>query len=245
MFELSLSLAKVNFKMRNEGSYLGIVWYLLNPLAMFSILLFLGNLINVTRIKYYPVYLLLGIIMFNLFSQATVLACGVISKNGGFIKSMKIEYEPFVLALLLQFFFSHLFEVALLCCLMIYFHLSLVGLLAYPFLLFFLFLFIAGVSFLLATFGTFVADLQNAWQVLVNLVWFAAPVYYVVSKGKVPLINVINPMFYFIDNARDIIIYRVMPDVNNVLIMVVLSLAFLLLGLFVFEKYKHTFPEAV
>ena len=40
---LSFSLAKANFKIRNEGSYLGIFWYLLEPLAFFIVLLFFGE----------------------------------------------------------------------------------------------------------------------------------------------------------------------------------------------------------
>ncbi len=39
ILRISLILAKTNFKLRIEGSYLGILWYLLNPLALFLILL--------------------------------------------------------------------------------------------------------------------------------------------------------------------------------------------------------------
>lgn len=38
-FNLSISLAKAEFKLRNEGSYLGILWYLLNTLNIFNILI--------------------------------------------------------------------------------------------------------------------------------------------------------------------------------------------------------------
>lgn len=242
---LSFSLAKVNFKLRNEGSYLGIFWYLLNPLAMFCILLILGNVINKTTIQYYPVYLLLGIVMFNIFSQSTNGATNAISRNAGFIKSMKINYEPFVLSGVLQTLFSHCFELVLIIGLLIYFKISLIGLVFYPIILLVFFSFIVGFSFILATIGAYVSDLANAWSVIVNLTWFMAPVYYVVSKGNIPIINKVNPMFYFITIARDVIIYNRVPEASIILISVLFSGAFLLIGILIFEKFKNKFAETV
>lgn len=242
---LSLSLAKVRFKLRNEGSYLGIFWYLLNPLVMFYLLLFLGKVINKTNIEHYPAYLLLGLVMFNIFTQATNSANSAISGNSGYIKSMKINQEPFVIAGILQPVFSHFFEIAILIILFLYLKISLIGLLFYPIILFFLLLFIAGFSFILATIGTYISDIANVWSVVVNLSWFAAPVYYVVSKGQIPLFNKINPMFYFITNAREIVIYNTVPDLNMLLIMVAFSLGSFVLGILIFEKFKNRFAEII
>jgi len=245
ILSLSFSLAKVKFKLRNEGSYLGIFWYLLNPLAMFSIFLFLGNIINKKTIEHYPVYLLLGLIMFNIFRGATDASTSSIAGNAGIIKSMKVSFEPFVISGVLQSVFSHFFEILVLIAFLIYFQIPLGGLLFYPFILFLLVLFIIGFSFTLAALGTYISDISNIWSIMVNLTWFAAPVFYVVTKGDVPFINSINPMFYFITAARDIIIYETFPDFKIILLMVAFGFGSLAIGLFIFEKNKHRFPEAV
>lgn len=242
---LSFILAKVKFKLRNEGSYLGIFWYLLNPLAMFSIFLFLGKFINKTTAEHYPVYLLLGLIMFNLFRSATDVSTSSITGNAGIVKSLKINFEPFVISSVLQAVFSHLFELAILIIFLIYFKISLFGLLFYPLILLLLIMFITGFSFILATIGTYINDMVNIWSIIVNLLWFAAPVFYVVTNGSAPLINKINPMFYFITTARDMVVYNTMPDIKMLLIAVALSFASLSLGIFVFEKYKNKFSEIV
>ena len=62
---LSVALARAHFKLRNEGIYLGIAWYLLNPLLLFAILFFVFSDRLGSSIPYYPAYLFLGIIMFN------------------------------------------------------------------------------------------------------------------------------------------------------------------------------------
>ena len=70
--ELSFALAKAQFKLRNEGSYLGIFWYILNPIFIFSLLLLIFSTRVGQGIPHYPLYLLLGIIMFNFFQTATI-----------------------------------------------------------------------------------------------------------------------------------------------------------------------------
>ena len=242
---LSLSLAKVKFKLRNEGSYIGIFWYLLNPLAMFMVLLFLGNLINKKTTEYYPVYLLLGLIMFNLFTRATNSSTNSIYANAGLLKSSKVNQESFVISDILNSVFSHIFEILILMVLMVYFKISLIGVLFYPIILFFLIIFISGFAFILSSAGVFVTDLSNAWSIFANLAWFTAPVYYVVSKGDTPFFNKINPMFYFITVARDIVIYRRVPESNMIFVVLFCTVLFFVLGLFIFEKFKKKFAENI
>src|SRR3989344_1389723 len=97
-WNLSFGLAKTEFKLRNEGSYLGILWYLLNPILTFGILylIFADRLGN--NIAAYPAYLLLGIIMFNVFQSATVEATKSILKEYHYlIKSIQFPRESLVL----------------------------------------------------------------------------------------------------------------------------------------------------
>ena len=240
---LSLSLAKVKFKLRNEGSYLGVFWYLLSPLAMFLILLSLRGLTNKNPIEYYPIYLLLGLIVFNLFRYATTISTNAIRVNAGLIKSLKINLEPFVISGIMQAVFSHIFEVIILVLFLFYFKVSLLCILFYPVVLFFLIIFIIGVSFILSTIGTYINDIENVWNIFLNLLWFSTPIFYSTSKDI--FINKINPMYYFILGAREIIIYNKLPDFKIFLIMAVFSFGFLAVGLFVFEKYKKSFAEFI
>ncbi|MCH7640633.1 ABC transporter permease [Patescibacteria group bacterium] len=97
---LSLALAKANFKLRNEGTYLGILWYLLNPLLLFALLflIFFDRLGQ--NIEQYPLYLLLGIIMFNFFQQATTEATKIIDQNRHLIKSINFPKESLIASII-------------------------------------------------------------------------------------------------------------------------------------------------
>ena len=113
-FELSFQIAKSGFKLRNEGSYLGILWYLLNPLLLFVLLLLvfadrLGN-----EIPMYPLYLLLGIVMFNFFQQTTSESTRIVLVDyRDLVKSINFPREAIVLGAVLKFLFSHFFEILL------------------------------------------------------------------------------------------------------------------------------------
>ncbi len=245
IFALGFRLARVNFNLRNEGSYLGVFWYLLNPLVMFGILFSLRKVIVGNPIAYYPAYLMLGIIMFNLFSQTTMACTRVITKYAGLIKSTRVPTEALVLAEIIQALFSHAFELAIFVLLCMYIHLPLTPLLWYPLVLFWLILFTSGVSFLLAILSAHVADLVNAWQVLISILWFTIPIYYVATLGDLPFFSLYNPLFYFLANARDLVIYHEMPSLAAVCIMIGASVLSFMIGLVVFERSKHLLAESV
>lgn len=242
---LSFSLAKTQFKLRNEGSYLGVFWYLLDPLAMFSIILILGGVITKTDIKNYPIYLLLGLIMFNFFRQMTINSTNSIVANTHFIKSMKISSESFVVSVAIQSFFSHIFELAILLFFMIFFKVPLIGFFFYPAIFLFLFLFSIGASFILATLGVYINDINNVWSVFINLLWFSTPIFYVISVGGATFINKLNPMFYFVNIAREIVIGNADFSAGQFIGTAFLSTAFFLAGLIVFEKCKNNFAELI
>lgn len=243
---LSLSLAKANFKLRNEGSYLGIFWYLLAPLLMFAIILLITKNTGTPLITNYPVYLLIGLIMFNFFTKVTMLSTDSIKENIEFTKSIKINYESFIISNILQFTFSHLFEIIVLIVFMLIFKVSLAGIIFYPFVFILMLFFTLGLSFLLACLGAYVNDMKNVWDVLSTLAWFVTPIFYILSPTSLLYkVNLFNPMFYFIDLARSFIIYPSGLTYSKVFISIAFSLFFFILGLSVFEKYKNKFAEKV
>ena len=247
VLSLSYSIAKANFKLRNEGSYLGIFWYLLSPLSLFSILLFIrGSITSSEGISLYPLYLLLGLVMVNFFSQLIHAATNVIQNNSGFIKSIKIPLEVFVLSTVIQSVFSHLFELILIAVFFIFFKVSLIGILFYLIVFAFFIVFILGLCFLFATLGLHVSDLSNIWSIASQLLFFITPTFYVVHPGTTLYLgNLFNPIFYFVTAARDVAIYGNVPPLWMIGAIIAMSVASFFVGYFVFNKFKGRFAELV
>src|SRR3989339_666208 len=194
---VSASLAKAGFKLRNEGSYIGIFWYLLEPLLMFVIILSLLNTLNVT-IEKYPIYLLLGLIMFNFFASSTSQAITMLSSKAKFIKSMKIPHEALVISGMLQ-----------------------------------------------TTLGVFISDMNNVWRVLTRLLWFTTPIFYAVRESTLlSKIVSLNPVYYIISIGRDFVIYGKF-NIEFTLVSIIIGIISLAIGLWIFEKHKNKFAEAI
>ncbi len=241
---LSLAIAKAEFKLKNEGSYLGIFWYLFNPLLTFLLLfaVFFDRLGK--DIPNYPLYLLLGIVIFNFFQQITTEATKVIRENNWIIKSIKFPYEALIGSIVLKTLFSHIFEIVVLILFLFFFKIPTANFIFYPIILCFLSIFVFGAALILSSLTVYFIDLSNIWVFVSRLIWLGTPIFYAIGAQKrLFFINLFNPMYYFITIARELIIYTRVPKLWLILGAIGYSLLFSLVGLSIFNKLKTKFAE--
>jgi len=245
--DLSLQLGKVEFKLRNEGSYLGIFWYLLNPLLTFGLLFLVFSDRLGSDIPRYALYLLLGVIMFNFFQSSTIESATSILKDYRWvIKSINFSREALVASIVLKNLFSHSFELLFFILVLLFFKISLVGILFYLVILFLLCLFTFGISLILSSLTVYFVDMESIWSFAVRLLWLGTPIFYTIAGQKrLYSINLLNPMYYFITVARDVVVYTRMPSFSMVLVMIFFSLISLFVGLFVFNILRNKFAEKI
>ena len=110
-WHLTRTLAVTDFKLRFFGSALGYLWQLMRPLLLFGVLYVVFT--QVVRIggdvELYPVALLLGIVLFTFFTEATGGALGSLVDREALIR--KVEFPR--LAVPLAAVLTALFNVAL------------------------------------------------------------------------------------------------------------------------------------
>ncbi len=245
IFRLGYSLAYAQIKLRNEGSYLGIFWYLLSPLCIFFILLFIKRVaFSPESIVNYPVYLLIGIIIYNFFSKLITRSITSIEKSGGLLKTVKFDPESLIVSELIQIVFSHIFEVLLVVILMLYLHIPLVGIIGYGIVLIFFILFASGFAFVTATIGAYISDFGNMWTIAAQILFFITPIFYVITPGsQLSFINAVNPLSYFLILFRDITMYGKIPSGNIMMITICISLITFFAGMYIFNEHKRKFAE--
>ena len=92
-------LAITDFKLKYQGSVLGYVWSLIKPLAYFGVLYIVFTKIFKLgdSIPYYPIYLLLGVILFGFWADATSMAMNSIVSRGELIR--KVYFPRIVLVI--------------------------------------------------------------------------------------------------------------------------------------------------
>src|ERR1700712_5688177 len=89
---LLLELVRTDFKLRYQGSVLGYAWSLLRPLFMFAILylVFVKVFPLGKGIPHYPVYLFMGIMLWNFFLEVTVQSLTSVVSRGELIRKIRI-----------------------------------------------------------------------------------------------------------------------------------------------------------
>jgi ABC-type polysaccharide/polyol phosphate export permease len=244
---LGFQIAKAEFKLRNEGSYLGIFWYLLNPLLMFGLLFFIFNDRLGADIPFYPLYLLLGILLFNFFQSTTLEATrSIISEHHHLIKSIHFKRQSLVLAIILKNLFSHCFEIILFSVILIFAHGNMLWMLSYIPLLALFSTFIFGVSLIIASLTVFFVDLENIWNFAVRLLWFGTPIFYTIeNQSNLLILNQANPLYYFITAARDMVIYHRMPEGWIIAGIVISTTIAVVAGWLIFMKSNKTMAERI
>lgn len=243
--EIAFRLAKTGFRLRVENSFLGAFWYLLNPLLTFALLIFVKQAsFPEIKIEHYPLFLLIGISAFNFFKQNIGEAIEIISSNSELVKSInQVKAESLVVSVIIQNLFSHIFEFSLIIAASLFFGLSFWPLLLYPFLALIFSLLILGLAFIAATIGVYISDIRNIWAIAASLLFLGSPIFYQMAPGSIlEIINRANPLRFFLDLARDLIISGNI-NFQTLIVFTLSSLVIFIIGLFILKRKEKKFAE--
>lgn len=254
-------LVVTDFKLRYQGSVLGYLWSLLKPLMLFAILyvVFIHFLKFGSGIAHYPVYLLLGIVMWTFFTEATTQGMQAIVSRGDLIR--KINFPKYIIVI--SGTISALINLVLnLLVVLVFVLINGVDLhwsaLYLPVAIFELYVFSLAVAFLLAAFYVKYRDISHIWEVFLQGAFYATPILYPVSMvaaqsvlaAKVLL--VINPVAQVVQDARySLVTHQTVTVWNYVdklwvqLIPVMIVAVTVILAVWYFKKNQRYFAENV
>ncbi len=235
-----------DFKVKYKRSVLGVVWSLLYPILTMSVMALVFT--NVFKFSTPGVnclvYLLSGLVMFNYFSEASNLAMSSVVANFSLINKVYIPKYIFPLSKCLFVGINFLLTLIPLYVIIFltgtgvnFYHLLL------PYVFMCLLLFTIGMGFILATIAVFLRDMFYIYGVIITLWTYLTPIMYDVSiiPAKFQIFMKLNPMYWFLDFARQIILYNQMPGVRNFLYCAVFGVGFLLIGIYFFKKNQDKF----
>lgn len=201
------ALGIAEYKVRYLDSMLGYLWALLQPLLLFAVLYFVfSQVASFEDASHYPVQLLLGVVLFNHFTEATGLALPSLVVRANLLR--RIAFPPaavpsgsaltsaltFAVGLLLALVFAVLSGVAVGPR-----WLEVVPLAAA------LTLFTAAASLILALLFVTLRDARPIWSVLTRVLFFATPVFYPIEAVPEGLRHLLmaNPVAVVIVETRD------------------------------------------
>jgi len=178
--ELLLGLTRKELKVKYKNSVLGFVWSLLNPAAILLVYFVVFQIILKNGIPLFAIYLMSGVLIWNMFSNALPGATASVVNNSALVKKVAFPREILALAsvgaALVHFFLQSL--------VMIGFLLAFEHSPAFEYLpllvpaLFALLLFTAALGVLLAAVNVKLRDMQHLLDVSLNVWFWATPIVY-------------------------------------------------------------------
>lgn len=248
-------LVKSDFKLRYQGSALGYLWSLLRPLAIFLILyiVFVRFLRFDYGVPHSSVYLLLGIVLWNFFTEVTSGGLGSIVGKADLLRKLNFPKYVVVLAVL----FSALINLALTSIVIAVFMVA-DGvditpniLLAIPLLLELLILALA-FAFILSALFVKLRDMSHVWEVILQAGFYVAPIFYpvILVPAEYAKWMLLNPIAQIVQDFRHVVVTSQTPTINDYwesgyirLVPIAIVVAVAIASVYYFRKNSRRFAE--
>lgn len=250
-------LVVTDFKLRYQSSFLGYLWSLLRPLALFVILYFVFSKLGTSAgLPYFNVYLFLGILVWNYFSEVTNNGVNAIVGRGDLLR--KINFPKYVIVLAGSF--SALINLAINMLVFLGFmfflgadpHMSSVWLV--PVLIFELFVLSLALAFGLGALFVRFRDVNYIWEVIMQGAFYATPILYALSfmPQKAQEILILSPVAQIIQDLREILVTNQTLTIGEVyhneamrLVPVGMTVVIAILAAYYFRKRSRYFAEEI
>ena len=252
---LLLALVRRDILSRYRGSFLGLAWAFLSPIALLMTFTFVFGTIFESRWDVelaskiqFALLLFAGLIAFWFFSDCVSRAPGIVLENSSYVKRVRFPLEilPWVIVL------SALFQAALNSLVLLGAYVVVLGVpsataWATPVLLVPLLLATLGISWLFASVGVYVRDLRQFVPVLTTLMMFLAPLFYPLSAVPEGFRRIIllNPLSWVVESIRGALFFGQLPDLGHLLVVTLCGWLMAWFGLLWFRGTRKGFADVV
>lgn len=241
---------------RYRGSAMGLAWSLFNPLVMLAIYTFVFS--EVFRMKWgggieeskagIASVLFVGLIVYGFFTECVNRAPTLIAANVNYVKKVifPLEVLPWVAL------GSALFHAAVSISVLLVFQVATARgvpatAILFPIVVLPLALMTIGFAWFLSSLGVFLKDVAQATGLLTLVLMFLSPVFFPISSldPRYQQWLRLNPLTYFIEEGRNVLIYGRGPDVGRWVLMLIVGFSVAWAGFYWFQKTRRGFADVV
>jgi len=241
-------LALNDVKLRYRNSVLGFVWSFLEPLLMLTVLYLVFTHVIRADIENYPLYLLLGLIIWYMFSRGSTMGMSSLVEKAGIIQKIYFRREIIVLSSTLTAFIMMTFEFAAFVFFLALFEfIPPLTALLFPLLLIDLFFLTLGLSLILSVLNVKFRDINFIWQVIIQAGFFLSPIIYRMDMfpENIREILQLNPLVPILETAHNLVLYDILPTPLATTYILLSTATIFIVGYIVFRVYSKNIVEAL
>jgi len=219
-FDLLWLMAGTEFKRVYFGTVLGYLWSLIRPLALFGVLLFVFTQVFKvgSQLHDYPVLLLLGIVQFTFFQEATSNAVTSVVSQEGIVRKTQFPRLVIPLSTVLTAFFNFCLNLIVVFAFILAWGVDPAwSWLLYPVALLALFVLTATMSMAFSVLFVRFRDVAIIWVVGAQMLFYATPILYPLGEkglndSSLEKLLMINPLSVIFEQIRVWILQEPLND---------------------------------
>ena len=237
---------KVELKAERQRTYLGFIWWVLEPLMFLAIFYTVFVHIRQVRQEHFVQFLLTGLILWQWFKSSISQSSSVIIYQINLLRQIKIPAWLFpVIKVSANTFKFLVVFILLIIFLMItgftpnvnYFYM--LEILCLQFLL------INGIVLCLASIVPFIPDIKVIVDNLLLGIFFVTGIFFPISDIPEPVQSYLylNPMAKVLQNSREVLLNNSAPNQGDMLYVFILAFVLILIGLRLFHKFQNRYAK--
>lgn len=201
--DLLYLISVTEFKRTYFGTVLGYLWSLARPLMLFGVLLAVFTQVFRigSQVPHYPVLLLLNVVLFGFFQEATGTAVGSIVNQEAVVRKTQFPRLVIPLAVVLTSFFNVALNLVVVCVFILASGVTPMWTwLLFPVVLVLLVTITVAVSMIVASLYPRFRDMAIIWTVLSTVLFYGTPILYPIEAvpdtlRHIILLNPLTPVF--------------------------------------------------
>lgn len=246
LYDLLRELVSRDLKLRYKRSVLGIVWSLINPLALLLVLYFIFDLVLPLDISNYPSFLFIGLLVWTWFQSALFSATTTIVDSPDLIKRPGFPVAVLPIVTVITHLIHFLLALPILFAFLLISGISLsMALLLLPGIMALQFLLTLGISYFLAAIHVSFRDTQYLLGIILLLGFYLSPIFYQTSliPETYQWLYRLNPMVSLLEAYRTVLIEGSLPTATPLIAILAASIATLWIGYRFFIQASYRFVE--
>ncbi len=245
---LTLQLFKRDFSATYKQSLMGFLWAFIIPILSIGTFVILNRsgIFKMGTIDVpYPIFAVISMAFWQLFSAGLVAASQVLVIAGPMITKINFSKKSLVIASIGQAMVSFLIQMLLLIGLFFYFHMMphiqavFILIVIIPIILLTL-----GLGFILSLINSVMRDVSNILPMFLTFFMFLTPILYTKPQtGLLMKITEYNPLYYFVLTARDLFLKGQITEPVGFLLSSLAALLIFIVCLFFFHLTENRITE--
>lgn len=245
--QMLFSLVKKDLRGRYKASVLGFLWTFINPLLQLVIYTIVFSVIMRSGIENFYLFLFVALVPWLFFSSCLQSGATIVVNNQDLVKKIYFPRIVLPISYVTSSFVNMLLSFIVVFAVLIFsgYGMNFFALLYLPLVMIIEYILSLGIALISSACTVYLRDLEHILGI-VGMAWmYLTPVIYPpeLVPEKYQLIFNLNPMTSIIEAYRDILYYKTPPQMETLLLAMVLGVVVVFIGSFVFNKLQKGFIE--